>query len=221
MPEAMTIASATSDGVPSARLVVLRGLRRGLVFFTDCESDKGAELAANPRAAAMLHWLVPAHRQVRAAGPVERVSEEEGDEFGTRVPAFVSAGRLAAKPRRGQPDGPGNAGPGRAAAPPRRSRFPGRGAGAAFGCCRPALSSGRNRRTACTTGSATAGRRQLDHRAALAVTTDDLSNQKVTAINRPARHLLSQSDKRGARRYAGKRSNRRLRARETSGASIT
>jgi pyridoxamine 5'-phosphate oxidase len=47
MPEAMTIASATSDAIPSARLVVLRGLQRGLVFFTDCESDKGAELAAN------------------------------------------------------------------------------------------------------------------------------------------------------------------------------
>ena len=59
MPEAMTIATATSDGVPSARLVVLRGLRRGLVFFTDCESEKGADLAANPRAAAVLHWLVP------------------------------------------------------------------------------------------------------------------------------------------------------------------
>ena len=81
MPEAMTIASATSDAIPSARLVVLRGLRRGLVFFTDCESDKGAELAANPRAAAVLHWLVPAHRQVRAAGPVERVSEDEADEY--------------------------------------------------------------------------------------------------------------------------------------------
>src|SRR6202789_613448 len=57
MPDAMTIASATSDGVPSARLVVLRGLQRGLVFFTDGESDKGAELAANPQAAAVLHWL--------------------------------------------------------------------------------------------------------------------------------------------------------------------
>ena len=88
MPEAMTIASATSDAVPSARLVVLRGLRRGLVFFTDCESDKGAELAANPRAAAVLHWLVPAHRQVRAAGPVERVSEDEADEYwSTRAPS--------------------------------------------------------------------------------------------------------------------------------------
>ena len=72
MPEAMTVATATSDAVPSARMVVLRGLRRGLVFFTDCESDEGAELTANPRAAAVLHWLVPAHRQVRVAGPVER-----------------------------------------------------------------------------------------------------------------------------------------------------
>jgi pyridoxamine 5'-phosphate oxidase len=88
MPEAMTIATATSDGVPSARLVVLRGLRRGLVFFTDCDSDKGAELAANPRAAAVLHWLVPAHRQVRVAGPTERVSDDEADEYwGTRAPA--------------------------------------------------------------------------------------------------------------------------------------
>ena len=88
MPEAMTIASATSDGVPSARLVVLRGLGRGLVFFTDCESDKGAELTANPRAAAVLHWLVPAHRQVRVAGPAERVSEDEADQYwGTRAPA--------------------------------------------------------------------------------------------------------------------------------------
>ena len=88
MPEAMTIASATSDAVPSARLVVLRGLRGGLVFFTDCESDKGVELAANPRAAAVLHWLVPAHRQVRVSGPVERVSQDEADEYwSTRSPA--------------------------------------------------------------------------------------------------------------------------------------
>ncbi len=88
MPEAMTIASATSDGVPSARLVVLRGLRRGLVFFTDCDSDKGGELTANPRAAAVLHWLVPVHRQVRVAGPAERVSEDEAEQYwSTRTPA--------------------------------------------------------------------------------------------------------------------------------------
>ena len=88
LPEAMTLASATSDAVPAARLVMLRGLQRGLVFFTDGESDKGAELAANPRAAAVLHWLVPAHRQVRVAGPVESVSEDEADGYwGTRAPA--------------------------------------------------------------------------------------------------------------------------------------
>jgi pyridoxamine 5'-phosphate oxidase len=88
MPEAMTIATATRDAVPSARLVVLRGLQRGLVFFTDGESAKGAELAANPRAAAVLHWLVPAHRQVRVAGPVEPVSESEADGYwDTRAPA--------------------------------------------------------------------------------------------------------------------------------------
>jgi pyridoxamine 5'-phosphate oxidase len=88
MPEAMTLASATSDAVPSARMVVLRGLRRGLVFFTDYESDKGAELTANPRAAAVLHWLVPAHRQVRVAGPVEPVGADETDQYwSTRAPA--------------------------------------------------------------------------------------------------------------------------------------
>ena len=88
MPEAMTIASASSDAVPSARLVMLRGLQQGLVFYTDRDSDKGAELAANPRAAAVLHWLVPAHRQVRVAGPVERVSQDEADEYWTtRAPA--------------------------------------------------------------------------------------------------------------------------------------
>src|SRR4029077_7406692 len=93
MPEAMTIASATIDAVPSARLVILRGLQRGLVFFTDGESDKAAELVANPRAAAVLHWLVPAHRQVRVAGPVEPVSQDEADQYwSTRA----SAVRLSA-----------------------------------------------------------------------------------------------------------------------------
>jgi pyridoxamine 5'-phosphate oxidase len=88
MPEAMTIATASSDGVPSARLVVLRGLRGGLVFFTDCDSGKGAELAANPRAAAVLHWLAPVHRQVRVTGPAERVSQDEADQYwSARAPA--------------------------------------------------------------------------------------------------------------------------------------
>jgi pyridoxamine 5'-phosphate oxidase len=84
MPEAMTIATASTGAVPSARLVVLRGLRDGLVFFTDGESDKAAELVANPRAAAVLHWLSPVHRQVRVAGTVAPVSEAEADEYWSR-----------------------------------------------------------------------------------------------------------------------------------------
>jgi pyridoxamine 5'-phosphate oxidase len=81
MPEAMTIATATADGMPSARMVILRGISPGLLFFTDVTSDKGAELAANPRAAAVLHWLRPAHRQVRVAGPVEPAAVEEAREY--------------------------------------------------------------------------------------------------------------------------------------------
>jgi pyridoxamine 5'-phosphate oxidase len=81
MPAAMTIATATADGIPAARMVVLRGLETGLAFFTDLGSDKGAELAANPHAAAVLHWLRPVNRQVRVAGPVEPVTEEEAGEY--------------------------------------------------------------------------------------------------------------------------------------------
>ena len=55
----------------AARMVILRGLQPGLAFFTGLTSDKGAELAANPQAAAVLHWLGPVHRQVRAAAPAE------------------------------------------------------------------------------------------------------------------------------------------------------
>jgi pyridoxamine 5'-phosphate oxidase len=87
MPEAMTIATATADGIPAARMVVLRGLDSGLTFFTDLGSDKGAELAANPHAAAVLHWLQPVHRQVRVAGPVEPVTEEEASGYWRTRPA--------------------------------------------------------------------------------------------------------------------------------------
>jgi pyridoxamine 5'-phosphate oxidase len=77
----MTLATVTQDAWPSARLVMLRGLDRGLVFFTDGESDKGAELAAQPRAAVVLHWLAPEHRQVRVVGHVEPVTAQESDDY--------------------------------------------------------------------------------------------------------------------------------------------
>jgi pyridoxamine 5'-phosphate oxidase len=81
LPDAMTLATVTQDGWPSARLVMLRGLDRGLVFFTDRESDKGIQLAAQPRAAVVLHWLAPEHRQVRIVGQVEPVTGQESDDY--------------------------------------------------------------------------------------------------------------------------------------------
>lgn len=100
LADAMTIATATADGVPSARLVVLRGIGRGLVFFTDRTSDKGLELAANPQAAAVLHWLVPAHRQVRAAGPVEPASQAEADEYWDARAPLVRVSAVASRQSR-------------------------------------------------------------------------------------------------------------------------
>lgn len=81
MPEAMCVATAGSDAVPSARMVLLRGLDSGLVFYTDYGSHKGADLRTNGRAAAVLHYHRPVHRQIRAAGAVERTSAEESDRY--------------------------------------------------------------------------------------------------------------------------------------------
>jgi pyridoxamine 5'-phosphate oxidase len=86
MPQAMSLATATSDGRPAVRVVVLRQLDSGLVFFTDDESEKAADLKSNPRAAVVLHWLKPAHRQVRAFGPVAPVDPFEADRYWAHRP---------------------------------------------------------------------------------------------------------------------------------------
>jgi pyridoxamine 5'-phosphate oxidase len=84
--DAMVVASADATGAPSARVVLLRGFdERGFCFFTNYESRKGRELTENPRAAIVLHWP-GLHRQVRATGTVERVSEAESDAYWFRRP---------------------------------------------------------------------------------------------------------------------------------------
>jgi pyridoxamine 5'-phosphate oxidase len=95
-PNAMTLATATPDGVPSARVVLLKGLdEAGFVFFTNYESQKGRELAANPRAALVFFWR-ELDRQVRVEGTVQRVPAAESDAyfgsrpFGARVGAWAS-----------------------------------------------------------------------------------------------------------------------------------
>jgi pyridoxamine 5'-phosphate oxidase len=94
-PAAMTLATATADGAPGARTVLLRGVSvRGLVFHTNHESRKGRELDENPRAAAVLAW-VSLQRQVVADGVVERLPEDESDAYWTGRPHKSRIGALA------------------------------------------------------------------------------------------------------------------------------
>ena len=80
-PTAMTLATCTPDGVPSARIVLLKGFdERGFTFFSNYESRKGQEMASNPRAALVFFWH-ELERQVRIEGIVERVSDQESDEY--------------------------------------------------------------------------------------------------------------------------------------------
>jgi pyridoxamine 5'-phosphate oxidase len=80
-PDATALATATPDGRPSVRMVLLKGAHPpGFVFYTNRESRKGNELAANPWAALVIHWQ-PLHRQVRASGRVELVSDEASDAY--------------------------------------------------------------------------------------------------------------------------------------------
>jgi pyridoxamine 5'-phosphate oxidase len=95
-PTAMTLASADAKGRPSGRIVLLKGLDpRGFVFFTNYESRKGAELAANPFAALTFFWK-ELERQVRIEGKVEKVSAGESSAYyltrplGSRVGAWAS-----------------------------------------------------------------------------------------------------------------------------------
>jgi len=81
MPDAMTLATATLDGKPSARVVLYKGLYRGsLRFHTNYESRKAAEIAGNPQVAAVFHWRTLA-RQVRVEGRAETLTEAESDEY--------------------------------------------------------------------------------------------------------------------------------------------
>jgi pyridoxamine 5'-phosphate oxidase len=87
LPEAVALATAAEDGMPSVRMVLLKEVdERGFVFFTNYDSRKSRELGANPQAALCFHWSV-LQRQVRVNGSVTRVSAEESDAY------FASRGR--------------------------------------------------------------------------------------------------------------------------------
>ena len=93
---AMTLATVTAEGFPSARIVLLKGYTEdGFVFFTNYESHKGKELAQNPRACLVFFWKV-LERQVRIEGNVEKISAEESEAYfqsrpiGSRIGAWAS-----------------------------------------------------------------------------------------------------------------------------------
>ncbi|HEX5818091.1 MAG TPA: pyridoxamine 5'-phosphate oxidase [Gemmatimonadales bacterium] len=95
-PHAFTLATASADGVPSARVVLLRGYdASGFTFFTDYRSRKGRELADNPRACGVFYWP-ELERQVRVSGAVRKVAREESDAYfrsrppGSRLGAWAS-----------------------------------------------------------------------------------------------------------------------------------
>ena len=97
LPEAMMLATATPNGTPSARMVLLKGVdERGFLFFTNYESRKGRELAENPRAALVFHWPQVPRRQVLVSGPVQQLPEEESAAYfrtrpvGSRLAALAS-----------------------------------------------------------------------------------------------------------------------------------
>lgn len=96
-PTAMTLATASAEGEPSARMVLLKGFdERGLVFFTNYASDKGRDLRRNPRAALVFYWA-PLERQVRVAGPVARVTPDESRAYFDSRPRVARLGAWASQ----------------------------------------------------------------------------------------------------------------------------
>lgn len=94
-PNAMVLATASADGAPSARLVLLKGCDQdGFVFFTNYDSRKGTELRANPRAALLFPWH-DLERQVRLEGGVERISAAESEAYFTERPRGSRLGAWA------------------------------------------------------------------------------------------------------------------------------
>jgi pyridoxamine 5'-phosphate oxidase len=92
---AMTLATATADGTPQARIVLLKGYSyKGFIFFTNYESHKGKQLAENPKATLVFFWK-ELERQIRISGTVQKISEQESDEYFNSRPIGSRIGALA------------------------------------------------------------------------------------------------------------------------------
>jgi pyridoxamine 5'-phosphate oxidase len=99
-PNAMSLATVDPDGMPDVRTVLLKGVdARGFVFYTNTESQKGRELAANPKAGLLFYWK-SLNRQVRIRGPVEGVTPEEADAYFATRPKGAQLGAWASQQSR-------------------------------------------------------------------------------------------------------------------------
>ena len=99
-PNAMALATASADGQPSVRMVLLKGHGpQGFTFYTHADSRKGEELAANPNASLLFHWKA-LRRQVRIDGPVEEVSAAEADAYFATRPKGAQIGAWASQQSR-------------------------------------------------------------------------------------------------------------------------
>src|SRR6476646_2256181 len=131
-PTAMTLATVDADGLPNARMVLLKGAdERGFVFYTNMDSQKGQELGAHPQAALVFYWK-SVNRQIRIRGSVERVTDAEADAYFASRPKQAQIGAWASKQSatsRARPTGPVTA------------------------LCRSRSSSGRSVRSACMIAS--------------------------------------------------------------------
>jgi len=96
-PNAMTLATVDADGMPNARMVLLKGVdERGFIFYSNMDSQKGRELDGQPKAALVFHWK-SSNRQVRVRGPIEKVTAAEADAYFATRPKQAQIGAWASK----------------------------------------------------------------------------------------------------------------------------
>ena len=96
-PNAMTLATVDADGLPNARMVLLKGFdEQGFVFYTNLDSQKGRELGGAPKGALVFHWK-SLSRQVRLRGPLERVEDHIADAYFASRPRLAQIGAWASK----------------------------------------------------------------------------------------------------------------------------
>ena len=96
-PTAMALATVDEDGLPNVRMVLLKGFdEQGFVFYSNLDSQKGQELAAQPKSALVFHWK-SLSRQVRLRGPIERVADAEADAYFATRPRLAQIGAWASK----------------------------------------------------------------------------------------------------------------------------